>query len=73
MSQRLSQAIVACKNELACAVVESLWAKHPDYLTGYTPQGRLKCEQDVRYHLESLAQAIAMDSTSFICRLHKMG
>lgn len=48
--------------ELAAALVEREFSRHPDLITRYGPTGRAKSEQDAGYHLAYLAQALAMDN-----------
>jgi MerR family transcriptional regulator, light-induced transcriptional regulator len=46
------------KDELAKLITEKHYALHPELDAKYGPIGREKCEQDARYHLSYLAEAV---------------
>ena len=53
------RAIAAQREELARAVVQRHFARHPHLAERYGPQGQRKCYQDALYHLLYLSEAVA--------------
>jgi hypothetical protein len=52
-------AIAVHREELARAIVQRHFARHPHLAERYGPQGQRKCYQDALYHLLYLSEAIA--------------
>ena len=63
-----SDAIVERKEELARAITEALYAEHPALLARHGEEGRTKCLQDMRYNLEHLAPAVALEDPALFGR-----
>lgn len=61
---RLSDLLLTRKEELASAVTDAVYAEDPALLERFGESGRAKCLQDMRYSLEHLAPALAMDDPS---------
>jgi methanogenic corrinoid protein MtbC1 len=59
---RVSQYIIANKDNLAREIVERQWARYPHLHEKYGPVGRERGLQDVKYHLSYMAEAIAAGS-----------
>jgi hypothetical protein len=58
---RCGDRLVAEKEDLARAITDALYAERPELLARYGAAGREKCLQDMRYNLEHLAPAVALD------------
>ena len=56
-----SEAIIERKEELARAITDALYAEDPALLVRHGEAGRIKCQQDMRYNLEHLAPAVALE------------
>ncbi len=63
-----SESILERKEELARAVTDALYAEHPALLAQHGEAGRLKCQQDMRYNLEHLAPAVALEDPALFAR-----
>jgi hypothetical protein len=61
---RSSERLVAEKEALARAITDALYAERPELLARYGAAGREKCLQDMRYNLEHLAPAVALEQPS---------
>lgn len=61
LAKAASDAIIERKEELARAITDALYAGHPELLARHGEAGRAKCLQDMRYNLEHLAPAVALD------------
>lgn len=65
---RASASILDRKDELAGAITDVLYSRDPTLVTRYGEAGRVKCLQDMRYSLEHLAPAVALDDPSLFAR-----
>lgn len=81
MSARDAAAYGACdfaasRNDIAAQVVARQFADDIDLARRYGPAGREKCEQDARYHLLYLAEAVSVESFTlfdhYIAWLHSL-
>lgn len=61
VAEAASEALLAGKEELARAVTDALYAERPDLLETWGERGRRHCLQDVRYTIEHLAPAVALE------------
>ena len=68
MAMATSDAIVERKEELARAITEALYAEQPSLLARHGEEGRTKCLQDMRYNLEHLAPAVALEDPALFGR-----
>ncbi len=68
VAMRASELILSRKEELAHAVSEVMYAEDPRLLERFGELGRAKCLQDMRYCLEHLAPALALDDPSLFTR-----
>jgi methanogenic corrinoid protein MtbC1 len=59
---KASEAVLCRRTEIATALVEREFARHPELERRYGKIGRDKSLQDAGYHLSFLAQALAMDN-----------
>ncbi len=57
-----SQAVLGQRTEIAAALVDREFARHPELRERYGEIGREKSLQDAGYHLSFLAQALALDN-----------
>jgi methylmalonyl-CoA mutase cobalamin-binding domain/chain len=62
VAREAGAAISARRNQLAEALVEDQFARHPDLERRYGPAGRQKCLQDAGLHLAYLAEALGFDN-----------
>jgi hypothetical protein len=62
--ERAGARLVAEKEDLARAITAALYRERPDLHARYGEAGREKCLQDMRYNLEHLAPAVALDQPS---------
>lgn len=62
--ERSSARIVGEKEDLARAITEALYRERPEMLARWGEAGREKCLQDMRFTLEHLAPAVALDDPS---------
>lgn len=65
---RASDSILAREDELAREITDALYADEPALLERFGEAGRAKCLEDMRYCLEHLAPAVAMDDPSLFAR-----
>ncbi len=65
---RASASLLDRKDELAGAITDVLYGRDPTLVTRYGEAGRVKCLQDMRYSLEHLAPAVALDDPSLFAR-----
>ena len=56
-----SELLLARKDEIATATTTLLYQRQPRLLEKYGDRGRAKCLQDMRYTVEHLTPAVAMD------------
>ena len=59
--ERAGARLVGEKEGLARAITDALYRERPDLQAKYGDAGRAKCLQDMRYNLEHLAPAVALD------------
>lgn len=59
--ERSSARLIGEKEELARAITDALYRERPELLARWGAAGREKCLQDMRYNLEHLAPAVALD------------
>lgn len=59
--ERAADVLLARKDELAARITEALYRDDPGLMARYGERGRAKCLQDMRYNLEHLAPALALD------------
>ena len=59
-AERCGERLVREKESLAAAITAALYQERPDLLDRYGAAGREKCLQDMRYNLEHLAPAVAL-------------
>lgn len=59
--ERAAEKVLARKEEMAARITEAMYRDDPDLLTRHGERGRAKCLQDMRYNLEHLAPALALD------------
>ena len=62
IASRASEAILDRRSEIALALVEREFARHPEIGQGYGKLGRDKSLQDAGSHLSHLAQALALNN-----------
>jgi phycobilisome protein len=60
--ERAGARLVADKEEIARALTDALYRERPEMLERWGEAGRAKCLQDMRYNLEHLAPAVALDA-----------
>ena len=60
--ERSAARLVAEKEDLARAITEALYRERPEMLARWGEAGREKCLQDMRYNLEHLAPAVALEA-----------
>ena len=63
-----SDSLIERKEELARAVTDALYARQPALLVRHGEAGRIKCQQDMRYNLEHLAPAVALQDPALFGR-----
>ena len=68
VGMRASDLVLERKEELADAVTRVLYAEDPRLVERFGEPGRAKCLQDMRYCLEHLAPALALDDASLFTR-----
>jgi hypothetical protein len=56
-----AELLVAGKDALARALTDALYADRPELQERYGDHGRARCEEDMRFNLEHLAPALALD------------
>jgi hypothetical protein len=59
--ERCAARLVAEKDALALAIADALYRERPELAARYGEAGRAKCVQDMRYNVEHLAPAVALD------------
>jgi hypothetical protein len=62
--ERCAARLLAEKEGLALAIADALYRERPELAAKYGETGRAKCVQDMRYNLEHLAPAVALDDPS---------
>jgi hypothetical protein len=60
-ARRCSERLLGEKEDLARAITQALYDERPGLLARYGAPGREKCLQDMRYNLEHLAPAVALE------------
>ena len=68
VSAEVAAQLLERKNELARAIADALYAAMPELLEKYGERGRGKCLEDMRYNLEHLAPAVAMEEPALFGR-----
>ena len=68
VATRTSEEILSRKEEISQAVTDAMYAEDPGLLERFGEAGRAKCLQDLRYCLEHLAPALALDDPSVFAR-----
>ena len=68
LSVAASDAISERKEELARVITDALYAEHPALLARHGAAGRAKCLQDMRFNLEHLASAVALEDPALFGR-----
>ena len=68
VAMRASELILTRKDELANAVTQVMYIKDPRLIERFGEAGRAKCLQDMRYCLEHLAHAVALEDPSLFTR-----
>jgi hypothetical protein len=63
-----SASLLDRKDELAAAITGALYTDDPSLAMRFGETGRAKCHQDMRYSLEHLAPAVALDDPSLFAR-----
>lgn len=63
-----ADALLQRKEELARAITDALYAAMPELLQRHGERGRVKCLEDMRYNLEHLAPAVALEDDSLFVR-----
>lgn len=63
-----ADALLQRKEELARAITDELYAVMPELLPRHGERGRVKCLEDMRYNLEHLAPAVALEDDSLFVR-----
>lgn len=58
---RGAESLLREKEQLARAVTDALYEERPELLDKHGERGRDKCLQDMRYNVEHLTPAVAMD------------
>jgi hypothetical protein len=62
--ERCAARLLAEKEVLALAIADALYRERPDLAARYGETGRAKCVEDMRYNLEHLAPAVALEDPS---------
>lgn len=65
---RTADMLLERKDELARAITDAMYGVDPTLMARYGEAGRMKCLQDMRYSLEHLAPAVALDDPSLFAR-----
>ena len=65
---RASASLLDRQDELARAITDVMYDSDPTLTTRFGEAGRVKCLQDMRYSLEHLAPAVALDDPSVFAR-----
>ena len=60
-AERAAERLLRDKEDLARAITDALYRERPGLLARYGAAGRDKCLQDMRYNLEHLAPAVALE------------
>jgi Phycobilisome protein len=60
-AERCAARLIAEKDSLALAITDALYKERPELSRKYGETGRAKCLQDMRYNVEHLAPAVALD------------
>lgn len=68
LAMRASELILSRLEELAHAVTDALYAEDPGLLARFGETGKARCLEDMRYCLEHLAPALALDDPSLFTR-----
>ena len=63
-----SAALLERREELALAVTDEIFRRHPDYDARFGETGRPKTLQDMRHTIEFLAPAVALEDASMFAR-----
>ena len=67
MRDPASQAIAERRDAIAAAVVEAQFRRWPELFARYGDAGRVKCVEDLRFHVLYLAEAVGADSPALFC------
>ena len=68
IGEAAAERILARKEKLARTITERLYESMPELLEKHGEYGRAKCLQDMRYNLEHLAPAVALDESPLFTR-----
>lgn len=60
-AERAAEFLVAEKDALAHELTDALYADMPELLDRYGETGRIRCYEDMRYNMEHLAPAVALE------------
>jgi hypothetical protein len=60
-AQKSAELLLTHKEEIAQAVTAALYTARPELLERYGESGRAKCLQDMRYNIEHLVPALALE------------
>jgi hypothetical protein len=62
--ERCAARLIAEKDGIALAIADALYRERPELAAKYGEVGRAKCVQDMRYNVEHLAPAVALEDPS---------
>ena len=65
---RASETLLACKDELAFAITDAVYATRPALRERYGEIGITRCREDMRYTIEHLAPAVALAEPQLFVR-----
>lgn len=65
---RASETLLARREELASAMTDALYAERPALLERYGAGGVARCREDMRYTIEHLAPAVALEDPQMFVR-----
>jgi MerR family transcriptional regulator, light-induced transcriptional regulator len=60
--RRAADRLIAGREELATSLTAALYADLPHLQDKYGDRGRMRCHEDMRFNIEHLAPAVAMES-----------
>lgn len=68
VAEAASDMLLERKEEFARAITDALYAERPELHVRHGEAGRSKCLQDMRYNLEHLAPAVALEDPTLFAR-----
>lgn len=68
IAEAASEALLERKEELARTITERLYQARPELADKYGERGRARCLEDMRYNLEHLAPAVALEEATLFAR-----